>query len=465
MLAIGSETSSPISQQSHHHSLNSQKREDIFKKWGEPAIDLFASHKNKQAPFYYRKPAPGLPMAEGCIGEDAFSISWDMNNTVYCNPPWTDISLVIEKIIRDKPKKIIVIAPKNKRLDELSNETINLRHTTDLFIPQSRQKLNTPRGVGLPTWNKTFAYLITNNTEIPKTRNQDSKSPETTTESVPRISKRDSRFLFTGNLEGKLGKILVDSGCTVNIISAAFCKKHRIPTTSTSEPIELTLANNASTTTSTSAQITLTRNNYARIIDCFVSEIKYDMMLGTSWLESIKIMDLEWRFRSLEFRCNKTMLHHRWNSIHHKEKSNLRRVTYNSPQEFTRNTQWCAVIDIREIDALERIEVMNTENETQKESKKEIDSTRLSRIERVRANNRRIIREHTASRKITHNPINSTSASSVDTSPTSATTSDGMYNYQPEKEIPPSRSMIPDDEFEKFINKHGNQLVETDSLP
>ena len=100
-------------------------------------------------------------------------------------------------------------------------------------------------------------------------------------------------------------------------------------------------------------------------------------------------MDLEWRLRSLEFRCNKTRLHHRWNSIHHKEKSNLRRVTYNSPQEFTRNTQWCAVIDIREIDALEidlkspRIEVMNTEKETQKESIKEIDSTRLSRIERV----------------------------------------------------------------------------------
>ena len=148
--------------------LNPTVAANIFKKWGEPAIDLFASHKNKQAPFYYRKPAPGLPMAEGCIGEDAFSISWDMNNTVYCNPPWTDISLVIEKIIRDKPKKIIVIAPKNKRLDELSNETINLRHTTDLFIPQSRQKLNTPRGVGLPTWNKTFAYLITNNTEITK---------------------------------------------------------------------------------------------------------------------------------------------------------------------------------------------------------------------------------------------------------------------------------------------------------
>jgi hypothetical protein len=94
-------------------------------------------------------------------------------------------------------------------------------------------------------------------------------------------------------LEGNLGNILVDSGCTVNIISAAFCRKHNIPHSVISEPIELTLANRASTKTSKTTQITLTRNNYSRIIDCFVSDIKYDMMLGTPWLESIKIVDLE----------------------------------------------------------------------------------------------------------------------------------------------------------------------------
>ena len=191
-----------------------------------------------------------------------------------------------------------MIAPKNKKLDELSNEKLNLRHTNDLFIPQSKQKLNISRGVGLPSWNKTYAYLITN-IERP---HQKIKVPETSQkflETVPRLPKRDSRFLFTGTLEGKLGNILVDSGCTVNIISASFCKKHNIPTSLISKPLELTLANNASTSTSKIAQITLIRNNYSRIIECFVSEIKYDMMLGTPWLEAIRITDLEWRFRSL----------------------------------------------------------------------------------------------------------------------------------------------------------------------
>jgi hypothetical protein len=278
--------------------LNPKVAANIFKKWGEPDIDLFATQKNKQAPFYYRKPTPGLPLAEGCIGEDAFSASWDMNNTLYCNPPWLDISLVIEKIIRDKPKKIIIIAPENNRLKSMSTDTIQLPHTQNLFIPQSRQRNNILRGVGPPIWKKSFAYLITNKSEITWITNkkiQDVGEGYKKSESVPRLSKRDSRFLFNGNLEGKPGKILVDSGCTVNIISASFCKRHNIPTSKILEPIELTLANNETTTASISTQITITRNNYSRKIDCFVSNIKYDMMLGTPWLESIKIVDLEWR--------------------------------------------------------------------------------------------------------------------------------------------------------------------------
>jgi ribosomal protein S6 len=331
-----------------------------------------------------------------------------------------------------------VIAPKNSKLKALSDEAINLKHTNDLFIPQTRQKLNSHRGVGLPSWNKTYAYLITN-VEMPHQKIQEPETSYKIIETVPRLSKRDSRFLFTGTLDGKLGKILVDSGCTVNIISASYCKKHNIPTSLIATPIELTLANNASTKTAKTAQITLCRNNYSRIIDCFVSDIKYDMMLGTPWLESIKITDLEWRFRSLEFRCNQTMTHHRWNSIQYKEKSNLRRVSYNSPQEFTRNTQWCAVVDVQKLDSLDAdlrpssIEVMSTENNARSTSNREIEAERLSRVERVRRNNQRIIREHTASRKEDTTQPTPSSDTTSDISSTSAITSDGMYNYNPEK--------------------------------
>jgi hypothetical protein len=96
------------------------------------------------------------------------------------------------------------------------------------------------------------------------------------------------------------------------------------------------------------------------------------------------------------------MTHHRWNSIKHTETTKLRRVSYNSPQEFTRNTQWCAVIDIKKImnypdasQAIPEIEAMNTENQMTKEP----EIARINRVELVRANNRRIISELTTSRK------------------------------------------------------------------
>ena len=129
----------------------------------------------------------------------------------------------------------------------MSTDTIQLPHTHDLFIPESRQKHNILRGVGPPIWKKSFAYLIINKSEITGITNkkiQDAGEGCKKSESVPRLSKRDSRFLFNGILEGKSGKILVDSGCTVNIISAAFCRKHNISTSVISKPMELTLANN-----------------------------------------------------------------------------------------------------------------------------------------------------------------------------------------------------------------------------
>jgi hypothetical protein len=131
----------------------------IFGEWGNPTVDLFASAINSQAPFYYRAPEPDLPMAKGCLGEDSFAITWDFQETVYCNPPWKSIERAIEKIIKDKPRKIIFIAPVNPKLDEISKEKKKLKHNHNLFIPKSKQPSRT--GIGNPPWKDTYAYLIT----------------------------------------------------------------------------------------------------------------------------------------------------------------------------------------------------------------------------------------------------------------------------------------------------------------
>jgi hypothetical protein len=46
---------------------------DLFKAWYTPTIDLFATSKNKQAEFYYRKPSDKYTdNPSGCLGQDAF---------------------------------------------------------------------------------------------------------------------------------------------------------------------------------------------------------------------------------------------------------------------------------------------------------------------------------------------------------------------------------------------------------
>jgi hypothetical protein len=134
--------------------LNPAVAKQIFQGWGHPTVDLFATAINSQAPFYYRAPNPDLPMAKGCLGEDAFTITWDFQELVYCNPPWKLIEKAIQKIIEDKPRRIIFIAPRNQVLDSISKKKKKLKHTNNLFIPKSRQLAHT--GVGKPPWKETF---------------------------------------------------------------------------------------------------------------------------------------------------------------------------------------------------------------------------------------------------------------------------------------------------------------------
>ena len=69
----------------------------------KPEIDLFASRLNKQFPVYcsYR-PDPGAKYI------NAFSISW-ANLNFYSFPPFSCVLQVVQKIIQDKAKGVIVV--------------------------------------------------------------------------------------------------------------------------------------------------------------------------------------------------------------------------------------------------------------------------------------------------------------------------------------------------------------------
>jgi hypothetical protein len=98
--------------------LNREVTADLFKAWGTPNIDLFATTKNKQAEFYYRKQSDKYTdNPSGCLGQDALDQTWNFQELVYAYPPWKLLETTIAKIEQDATGRVRFISPfKNDKL-------------------------------------------------------------------------------------------------------------------------------------------------------------------------------------------------------------------------------------------------------------------------------------------------------------------------------------------------------------
>jgi len=87
----------------HEWQLNPIIFSEISLLFGNPSIDLFASRLNQQVSKYVAwKPDPNA------FAVDAFSISWK-NEYIYLFPPFSLILQVLQKIIRDQAKGILIV--------------------------------------------------------------------------------------------------------------------------------------------------------------------------------------------------------------------------------------------------------------------------------------------------------------------------------------------------------------------
>ena len=257
--------------------LNSKVVETIFERWGKPTLDLFATSKTKQAPFYYRKPSDYL-MADGCMGEDSFLVPWDYQELVYANPPWKLLPKVIKKVRKDQTKRMIIISPENtKTLRELSIDTpIRLKHS-NLYSPPSRQETELG-SAGNSHGKSAWAFLI-------------SGTPKAI---VPRRTVSDSRFLFSAKVnDSKPCVVLKDTGCTAMVISEDFVRKHKIPTYPV-DACQFTFGNKSTDISCRGVTIELCKDEYKCKVECYVTTIKQDLILGTPWLETIIVKHLNW---------------------------------------------------------------------------------------------------------------------------------------------------------------------------
>ena len=114
-------------------SIHPEVLKRIFRKWGKPMIDLFATSQNFKLPLYV-SPVPDA----AAVAVDAMSMDWD-NLHGYAFPPSPMMPKVMEKI-RTSTCQLIVIAPywpKQSWFSSLLENLIDL----PLQIPYMRQLL------------------------------------------------------------------------------------------------------------------------------------------------------------------------------------------------------------------------------------------------------------------------------------------------------------------------------------
>lgn len=86
------------------YSLSDNAFSKIVARFGEPSIDLFASHLNKKCDTYI-----SWLKNPGALTSDAFTIKWNKSLNFYAFPPFSIIGRVLKKIVEDKAFGILVV--------------------------------------------------------------------------------------------------------------------------------------------------------------------------------------------------------------------------------------------------------------------------------------------------------------------------------------------------------------------
>ena len=154
-------------------SRRSRDREDfkLLPKWVKrackafgrplPKVDLFAGRHNTSAPAYFASHEDG---GSGLLGVNALAHPWQELKDPYANPPWSLMADVIHKVIRDKVKSIIVVAPVWRGatwwplLNRLTTKSYNIPQNEAVFSTELQSALPPPK------WRTTVRLLAATQT-------------------------------------------------------------------------------------------------------------------------------------------------------------------------------------------------------------------------------------------------------------------------------------------------------------
>ena len=130
--------------------------QDLFRKWGHPQVDLFATPENAVLKRFYC-PYP----CHTALAMDALSVSWDNLGFLYAFPPFKIIPEVLRKFRASKNCSMILIAPNKSNyswtpeLMSLCKQQLLLPRTPDLLFQLTRdgcQLHKSPAALMLTAW-------------------------------------------------------------------------------------------------------------------------------------------------------------------------------------------------------------------------------------------------------------------------------------------------------------------------
>ena len=139
--------------------LNDAMASYLCSRWGNPAVDLFASHRNRQLfcrVFYSRWWCPGTG------GVDSFTFDWGQHDLCWANPPFDIIGRVLRHAQACRARLIIilpawrsavwwpVISPRPSVWAPFVRDAVELPAAPDLFFPASS---GSAFGVGKPNFD------------------------------------------------------------------------------------------------------------------------------------------------------------------------------------------------------------------------------------------------------------------------------------------------------------------------
>ena len=273
------------------YQLNAKASTTIFNHFGMPTCDLFATGINCQVPPYFST-------TKDSKINNVFNTVWTTSKLgclPYANPPLELIPQVLEKVQTDRVPQLLLICP--SLTQEIKNLSISppivIIHEKDTQLPSHSQTGGNTR---LPQGPCSFAVLI-------------SGSPAPAREIIPALDLRLSKMAFNLTVAEGVGTnldtvALVDSGAQVNMVSRSVVEQQGW-NVRRGAAIKLKNANGGQSWSRQRVQLTIYRGTYSRQVEFIVGDIVQPMILGTPWIASIQIAQLQPQFGKLLFRQDK----------------------------------------------------------------------------------------------------------------------------------------------------------------